>query len=108
MCVPLHVRQSTAKRRGRPPKKGRLALTTQQLYTRNLRQKEKEKEKKEADDEEAAAVAAASATYYQIKQSRLPLSPSGPPTAAREREDLVYFSCFWSPEIAFLGLKRRF
>ena len=53
--------KSTAKRRGRPPKKGRLALTTQQLYTRNLRQKEKEKEEKEADDEEAAAVAAEAA-----------------------------------------------
>ena len=49
-------KSTAAKRRGRPPKKGRLALTTQQLRAHNLRQKEKEE--KEAHDEAAAAIAA--------------------------------------------------
>ena len=52
-------KSTAAKRRGRAPKKGTLALTTQQLRAHNLRQKEKED--KEANDEAAAAVAAASA-----------------------------------------------
>ena len=48
----------TGKRRGRPPKKGRLSLNRRQRLGRERRKKEKEEE--EADGEEAAAAAAAS------------------------------------------------
>ena len=48
---------TATKRRGRPPKKGRLCLKWRQQLERKLRRREKEE--READDEAAASVAAA-------------------------------------------------